>query len=383
MSRDDIALEHDLVYLAILDKDGQVDDERVPDLPREMMLQGFKTMLMARRFDERRLKLQRSGRIGTFAPVNGQEAAQVGTIAAIGKDDWFVPSYRETAANIWRGADLAGMLVFDAGYNEGIDIPKDAKDLPNAVPVGTQMLQAVGIGYAARLAGGDEVVMTYFGDGATSQGDFHEAMNFAEVFSAPVIFVCQNNGYAISVPRERQTKSKTIAQKAIAYGMHGIQVDGNDIFACYVAASEAVRRAREKSEPTLVECLTYRLEMHTTADDPTRYREDEEVEKWQDRDPLKRFDTYLRDRSMLDDSQLEEMEKEIEETIDKAWRDAEARIEKAAGAETMFQHIYAEPISELERQRGWYGPSADREMHTPDEESGESDDDDQEGDENG
>ena len=235
-------------YLSIMDENGEADRDLLPDFSEDQLLKGFRTMLMARRFDERRLKLQRSGKIGTFAPVNGQEAAQVGTISTLREDDWFVPSYRETAANFWRGTDPADMLVFDAGYNEGIVIPEGARNLPNAVPVGTQMLQAAGIGYAARLAGSDEVVMTYFGDGATSQGDFHEALNFASVFDCPVVFVCQNNQYAISAPVSRQTRSKTLAQKAIAYGMDGIQVDGNDIFACFVAANEAVRRAREEAD---------------------------------------------------------------------------------------------------------------------------------------
>jgi pyruvate dehydrogenase E1 component alpha subunit len=314
-------------------------------------LKGYKMMLMARRFDETRLKMQRTGRIGTFAPVNGQEAAQIGTISTIREDDWFVPSYRETAANFWRGTRPADMLVFDAGYNEGVVIPDDARNLPNSVPVGTQMLQAAGIGYAARLDGSDEIVMTYFGDGATSQGDFHEALNFASVFDCPVVFVCQNNQYAISVPRSRQTQSKTIAQKALAYGMDGIQVDGNDIFACFVAANEAVHRARKEKRPTLIECVTYRLEMHTTADDPSRYREEKEVEKWKKRDPITRFDRFLRDRGLMDDDKLKAMENEISETIDAAWSEAEERIENAEGAQAMFSHILKDETAELARQK--------------------------------
>jgi pyruvate dehydrogenase E1 component alpha subunit len=221
------------------------------------------------------------------------------------------------------------------------------------------MLQAAGIGYAGRLAGSDEVVMTYFGDGATSEGDFHEAMNFAAVFDCPVVFVCQNNQYAISVPRSRQTKAATLAQKAIAYGMDGIQVDGNDIFACYVAANEAVRRAREDKTPTLIECMTYRLEMHTTADDPTRYREDEEVEKWAERDPIDRFERYLRDQDVLDDDQREAMEKRAEETISKAWDEAKERIDELPGASALFEHIYAEEPERLTRQRAWFDAEND------------------------
>ncbi|MFC6655259.1 pyruvate dehydrogenase (acetyl-transferring) E1 component subunit alpha [Roseibium salinum] len=337
-------------YLSILNEDGELDKELAPQFTDDLLLKGYRTMLLARRFDERRLKLQRSGRIGTFAPVNGQEAAQVGTISALREDDWFVPSYRETAANFWRGTNPADMLVFDAGYNEGIVIPEGARNLPNSVPVGTQMLQAAGIAYAARLEGTGEVAMTYFGDGATSQGDFHEALNFASVFDCPVVFVCQNNQYAISVPRARQTRSQTLAQKALAYGMDGIQVDGNDIFACFAAADDAVRRARETFRPTLIECVTYRLEMHTTADDPSRYRDEEEVE-WEKRDPIERFGSLLRERGLLDDGSLEDMEAKIAETIDAAWDEAEKRIEKAEGVSAIFDHILEQETHEQVRQK--------------------------------
>lgn len=350
MSRAAAISEPEVSCLSILDENGEFDESLAPSFPDEVLLKGFRTMLTARRFDERRLKLQRSGRIGTFAPVNGQEAAQVGTIAALRPEDWFVPSYRETAANLWRGTSMADMLVFDAGYNEGVAIPEDAHNLPNAVPVGTQLLQAAGIGYAARLEGSDEVVMTYFGDGATSQGDFHEALNFATVFECPVVFVCQNNQYAISVPRSRQTRSRTLAQKAIAYGMPGVQVDGNDVFACFVAAEEAVKRARDEGMPTLIECLTYRLEMHTTADDPSRYREDEEVDKWKARDPIERFATYLRGRNLLDDDRIESTEAEIGKRIDDSWSQAEAKVKRLGGVQPMFAHILEGSEPELERQ---------------------------------
>lgn len=347
-----VSPDRDLKHLSILDENGNVDENLMPPLQDDdLLVRGYRTMLTARRFDEQRLKLQRSGRIGTFAPVNGQEAAQIGTIAALRDDDWLVPSYRETAASIWRGTELADMLVFDAGYNEGTDIPEEARNLPISVPVGTQMLQAAGIGYAARLAGSDEVVMTYFGDGATSQGDFHEAMNFASVFDCPVIFVCQNNQYAISVPRARQTRSETIAQKAVAYGMGGVQVDGNDVLACHVAAAEAVTRARQEYRPTLIECVTYRQEMHTTADDPTRYREDSEVDEWMKRDPITRFQAFLKNRGTLDDDALKKIENEVSEAVDAAWPQAEERFEELRAVGPIFAHVFAEMPNELKRQR--------------------------------
>ncbi|MCV2869119.1 pyruvate dehydrogenase (acetyl-transferring) E1 component subunit alpha [Defluviimonas sp. WL0002] len=323
----------------------------MPEIPDDLLVRGYRTMVKARRFDQRRLKLQRSGRIGTFAPVNGQEAAQVGTISALDETDWFVPSYRETAAHFWRGTDPKDILLYDAGYNEGGALAEDSRTLPLAVPVGTQMLHAVGIVHAARLLGEEEIAMTYFGDGATSQGDFHEAMNFASVFDCPVVFVCQNNQYAISVPRSRQTRSETLAQKAIAYGVTGIQVDGNDIFACHVAAREAVDRARNESRPTLIECVTYRLEMHTTADDPSRYRDEEEVAKWRQRDPIERFGKWLMARGLVDDKGIERMEEEITDEIQAAWKATEARIETLKDVGPMFDHVFAELTPELARQR--------------------------------
>ncbi|ANK81690.1 MAG: pyruvate dehydrogenase (acetyl-transferring) E1 component subunit alpha [Rhizobiales bacterium NRL2] len=375
MTREPVDYGDEIPFISVLDENGDIDDDLMPDLGPEVVLKGYRTMLKARRFDERRLKLQRSGRIGTFAPVVGQEASQIGTISTLRKDDWFVPSYRETAAGFWRGLDPADILVFDAGYNEGISIPDDARDLPNAVPVGTQMLQAAGIAHAGRLRGEDAIAMTYFGDGATSQGDFHEALNFAAVYGAPVVFVCQNNQYAISVSREKQTASKTLAQKAVANGLPAVQVDGNDLFAVYTAARDAVKRAREDGQPGMIECVTYRIEMHTTADDPTRYREDDEVEAWRDRDPLDRLGDYLRDRDALDDGKLEKMEKEIEDEIADAWKRAEARIEELEGSDPMFAHIYAEPTPELERQRKAMAERAPQEVHagedSEDEENGE------------
>jgi pyruvate dehydrogenase E1 component alpha subunit len=351
LPRKTLAFECDLEYLSILDEKGEADADMVPEIPDELLIRGFRTMLAARRFDERRLKLQRSGGIGTFAPVKGQEAAQVGTIAALGQEDWFVPSYRETAAHFWRGTKPADMLLYDAGYNEGGSLAENGRTLPLAVPVGTQMLQAAGLVYAARQLGEEEIAMTYFGDGATSQGDFHEAMNFASVFDCPVVFVCQNNQYAISVPLSRQTRSETLAQKAVAYGVHGIQVDGNDIFACYVAAREAVERARSEHRPTLIECVTYRMEMHTTADDPTRYRDDEEVERWRERDPIERFAIWLKARNLLTDDAIDEMEDEISDKFDEAWKTAQSRMEELEKTAPIFAHMYAEETPELTRQR--------------------------------
>jgi len=262
-----------------------------------------------------------------------------------------VPAFRETAVELWRGRSLESIIIYNNGFGEGVDIPEDRNDLPISVPVGSQVIHAVGLGWAAKYRQKDDVAMTYFGDGATSEGDFHEGLNFAAVFQAPVIFVCQNNHWAISMPRAKQTRSKTLAQKALAYGLPGIQVDGNDILAVYAAAQEAVQRARTGGGPTLIECVTYRLTMHTTADDPTRYRSDEEVEKWSKRDPLPRFQKYLLDKGLLSEEKRVEVESAIMEEIQTAIDGAEKQMETLGDPIDMFAHAYAEMPPYLKEQK--------------------------------
>lgn len=353
MPREVVDIPYQVEYLSILDEDGQVMDEDLePDIPDDRLLQLHRTMLLARRFDERMLQLQRQGRIGTFAPVRGQEAAQMGIVAALRDSDWMVPSFREQAASLWRGQSLESFLLVYGGFYQGNELPEGTRNLPVAVPVGTQPLHAVGLSYAIKYRGQDDVVVTFFGDGATSEGELHEAMNFAGVFQTPTIFVCQNNQWAISVPRSRQTNSKTLAQKALAYGLPGRQVDGNDILAVYVAAKEAAERARSGQGPTLIECVTYRLSMHTTADDPKRYRDEEEVETWQKRDPLPRFQTYLKTKGLLSDEDIDEVEEDIQAQIQEAIDRAEGRMKELAGEQlTMFDYMYAEMPPYLQEQR--------------------------------
>src|SRR2546426_4818836 len=288
-------------HLSILDSEGNLDAALEPKLSDRDLRSLYRAMLLGRRLDERMVRLQRQGRIGTFAPIKGQEASQLGSVAAIRPSDWMVPSFRETASMIWRGWPIEKLLLYFAGYLEGGQPAPDQRDLPITIPVSTQLPHAVGLAYAAQYREDDVVVMAYFGDGATSEGDFHEALNFAGVWHVPVVFLCQNNQWAISVPLKKQTNSKTIAQKAIAYGFPGIQVDGNDMLAVYAASREAVDRARAGEGPTLIECVTYRLGGHTTADDPTKYRSTEEVAEWERRDPLTRFRAYLEKKDLLED----------------------------------------------------------------------------------
>lgn len=351
MPRTEIELEHPVEYLSILDENNKLDSDLEPDIDDDLKKRMFRTMLLSRRFDERLLTLQREGRIGTFAPVRGQEACQIGSLSVLGDNDWFVPAFREFAAMIWRGFPLADILVFAAGYNEGAALPEDAHDLPIAVPVATQIPHAVGLGYAAQYQVRDEVAIAFFGDGATSEGDFHEALNFAGILKTPTIFLCQNNRWAISLPRDKQTKSKTLAQKGLAHGLPCLQVDGNDVLAVYAAVSEAAERARNGDGPTMIECLTYRLSIHTTADDPSKYRDEEEVREWEGRDPLPRFQQYLTENEVISEDDVNTMEDEIANEIDEAWDKAESRIEELAGPEMMFDHVYAERPPYLESQR--------------------------------
>ncbi|MDX1622962.1 MAG: pyruvate dehydrogenase (acetyl-transferring) E1 component subunit alpha [Gemmatimonadota bacterium] len=351
MPRETIDLPRSVEWLQVLDEEGALDEEWMPDLDDEELLAWHRAMLLSRRFDERLLELQRQGKIGTFAPVRGQEASQIGAVAALEEEDWVVPSFRETAAAVWRGIPLEGLLLYNAGYNEGGEVPEGKHDLPIAIPVASQIPHAVGIAYGAAYEGSDEVVMVFFGDGATSEGDFHESINFAGVFGCPVVFVCQNNQWAISLPREEQTKSKTLAQKGLSAGIPGIQVDGNDPFAVYVAAGEAVERARSGEGPTLIECVTYRLSLHTTADDPSKYRDEEEVEEWEAKDPLPRLQGFLQERDLLDDGAIEELEEEVSGEIEAAWEAASERMAELDDPAVMFDHVWAERPPELERQR--------------------------------
>ncbi len=347
----EIHLDHQLRHLSILDESGQADPDLEPDLSADFLLQLHRTMLKARRFDERMLALQRQGRIGTFAPIKGQEASQLGAVAALTADDWMVPCFREMAAQLWRGAPLENFLLYYGGREEGVDIAPDQFDLPVAIPVASQLLHAVGLAWAIRYREADQVVMTFFGDGATSEGDFHEALNFAAVYQVPVIFVCQNNQWAISTPRNRQTRAATLAQKAIAYQMPGIQVDGNDILAVYAAAAEAVERARAGGGPTLIECITYRMSVHTTADDPKRYRSEEEGREWERRDPLARLQQYLAVKGILEAERIEELEASTSKEIEEAVKRAEAVLKQPPDPLDMFEHLYAEMPASLREQR--------------------------------
>lgn len=347
MPRGKIKLDCKLESLAILDSEGNVDEALDPKLDAANLRRLFRCMLASRRFDERMLKLQRQGRIGTYGPALGQEAASLGPAFVIGPKDWFVPAFRETAGMLWRGWPMWRIILWWSGNEEGAKVPEEINDLPICVPVGSQCLHAAGLAWSCKLKGTDHVAIGFLGDGATSQGDFHEAMNCAGVYQAPLITVIQNNQWAISHPRAKQTASATLAQKAAAYGFDGVQVDGNDILAMIVATRDAVKKARDGGGPTLIEAVTYRLGVHTTADDPKKYRTDEEVEKWKPKDPLIRFGQYLKRKKILDDKGRDLLEEEVAKEIAAAVETAEAYEPDASSP---FHHAFSEMPDHLRTQ---------------------------------
>jgi pyruvate dehydrogenase E1 component alpha subunit len=298
-------------YLSILDGAGNVDEALDPKLDADLSLAIYRLMLTARRLDERCINMQRQGRIGTYGPCRGQEAAHCAASIVMEPEDWIVHAFREPGSFHYRGWPLETVLKFWGGYEEGCRPPDGVNDLPIAVPIATQVPHAMGIAWAMKLRGDNHAVLCYCGDGGTSEGDFHEAMNFAGVYHLPLIVLVQNNQWAISIPRDRQTASETIAQKALAYGFDGIQLDGNDPLSVYVGTKEAVDKAKNGGGPTLIEAVTYRLGVHTTADDPTKYRDKEEVEKWEKLDPIPRYQKYLTKRKILDPKLIDEIEADV------------------------------------------------------------------------
>jgi len=338
--------------LEILDEQGQVDKDLEPDLSKDELLELYRHMVWARVTDERMLKLQRQGRIGTFGPSTGQEAAHIAPMFAATDKDWFVGAFREHGARLMRGESLTRHLVYYNGFEEGnVNAPDSSqRNLPVSVIVGAQPLHAVGLAYAMRMKGEPETAaLAFMGDGATSEGDFHEALNFAAVWNLPVVFVVQNNQWAISVPRSKQTKAATFAQKAVAYEMPGIQVDGNDVLAMYEATREALERGRSGGGPTLIEAVTYRLMMHTTADDQYKYRSKEEEEVWWKRDPLVRFRKYLEEKGFWDDAAQASLDEELKARMDEQVAAFEAQTDFPP--ETPFDHVFGTRHDVIEEQK--------------------------------
>ena len=332
----------------ILKPDGTLHPDVKPPISDQETLQLYQKMVFIRLADQKALMLQRQGRMGTYAPIWGQEACQVGSAYILQGGDWVFPAFRELGATLMMGIPLKTIYLYWMGNEEGSRAPEGINVAPVSIPVGTHPLHAVGVAWAAKIRGDKIVTISYFGDGATSKGDFHEAMNLAGVFKTPSIFFCQNNQFAISVPRKIQTASETIAQKAIAYGVDGIQVDGNDLFAVSTATKEAIGKARSGGGSTLIEAVTYRFGPHTTADDPTKYRREDEIEPWKQLDPLVRLRLYLKGRGLWSDEVEKRMTEEAQKEIDQAVKEAEAV--PVPELEEIFKYVYAEMTPQLKEQ---------------------------------
>lgn len=359
MPRKTIKIKPKVEYLSILDGNGRLDERLDPKLDADKAVYIYRLMITVRRLDERCINMQRQGRIGTYGPCRGQEASHCAATVVMEPQDWVVHAFREPGSFYHRGWPLETALLFWGGYEEGCRPPEGVNDTPIAVPVATQTVHAMGIAWGMKLRGDDHAVLCYCGDGGTSEGDFHEAMNFAGVYRLPVVFFVQNNQWAISIPREKQTASETIAQKALAYGFDGLQLDGNDPLAVYVGTKEAVDKAKQGGGPTLIEAVTYRLSMHTTADDPTKYRSQEEVEKWEKLDPIPRFQQYLLERGALD-------EKLIEEIDAGAVKEVAAAVERYEAVREVdpldcFDYVYTTLSPELIEQREEFKAALERE----------------------
>lgn len=324
--------------LDILDEKGNADDSLMPSLSDEKIKKMYETLSLTRTFDQMTLSLQREGRIGSYAPVLGQEASQVGSAFCIEKSDWIFPSFREIGVYITMGYPIHMLFQYWSGDERGVRCPDNLNIFPICVPVGTQLPHAVGAAMAAKYRNDKIAVVAYFGDGASSEGDFHEGLNIAGVFRLPAVFICQNNQWAISVPRERQTASKTISQKAYAYGFEGIQVDGNDIFAVYKATKEALEKAKNGGGPTLIECFTYRMSDHTTADDAARYRTREEVDAWKPKDPILRLRLFMKKKGLWTEQYQKKIEEKAKDTIDEAVKAAESL--EPPHPRDMFKYTY-------------------------------------------
>ncbi len=335
--------------LEILDKDGRADAKLMPDLSKEQLLKLYRDMILIRRFDEKALKLQRQGRMGTYGSLKGQEAAQAGLAMAMEPEDWMVPSFREHGIMQLRGIPAHLVHAYWKGDERGNCFPEGTRCLPPSVPVGSQLIHAVGIGLALKNRGEKVAVVGFAGDGASSEGDFHEALNFAGVFQTPTVIFIQNNQWAISVPFKKQTAAASIAQRAHGYGLPGIQVDGNDVLAVYAASKEALERARSGGGPTLIEALTYRMENHTTADDAFKYRPKEELDYWTERDPISRMKAFLTSKRLWNDKKQNALDAEITAEVDAEVEKLEAMPAPDPG--DVFDYMYRDIPWNLREQR--------------------------------
>jgi pyruvate dehydrogenase E1 component alpha subunit len=352
------AKDHPQDVVQVQKADGSLDPATDPRIGDELAGSLYRHMVFVRMLDERLVTLQRQGRIGFHIGSYGEEAAIMGSAAALRPKDWLFPCYREFGAALWRGMSISAYL--NNMFGNSMD-PAKGRQMPDhytaraarfgsvSSPIGTQITQAVGFGWAAKLKKDDLATLVYFGDGATSSSEFHNGMNFAGVFKTPTVFFCRNNGWAISVPSERQTASATFAEKGVAYGIPAVRCDGNDVFAVFKVTREAIARAAAGHGPTLIEALTYRLSGHSTSDDPKAYRKDTEVEVWKKKDPLARLRSYLTHKGAWNDAKQTELEAKLEAEL----KDAIGEAEKIPPPplESMLEDVYAELPWHLREQQ--------------------------------
>ena len=335
-----------------LDPSGDLLEGAEPRMSHEMVLEALRYMMLGRAFDTKCFSLQRQGKLGTFAPIVGQEASIMGSAMALDPTrDWIVPQYREMPAVVRHGYPAERIVLYRQGHPEGGFIPDGVKVLQYQVSLAAQLPHAVGLAWGMRLKEEPGVAMVYFGDGASSEGDFHESCNLAGVVAAPVIFLLQNNQWAISTPRSIQTAGADIASRAPGYGFPGVSVDGNDLLAVHAVAAEAVERALAGKGPTLIETHTYRMWAHTTADDPTRYVDPQEKEGWEARDPIRRVQGYLRARDEWSESRQSDWESEIIAEVEAIFTAADGYGPPEAAE--IYEHVFERPTATLARQRRW------------------------------
>ncbi|WP_108669911.1 pyruvate dehydrogenase (acetyl-transferring) E1 component subunit alpha [Peribacillus acanthi] len=335
----------------LLDPQGNwIGEEYRELLTEERTREFYQHMIRIRTFDRKGISLQRQGRIGTYAPFEGQEASQVGSALALNKGDWMFPTYRDHGATITFGHSLRNVLLFWNGRNDGNVPPDGLKIFPPGIPIATQLPHAAGAAFAEKRRGTKNAAIAYFGDGATSEGDFHEGLNFASVFKAPVVFFNQNNQFAISVPISKQMNTKTIAQKALAYDMPGVRIDGNDVFVVYVEIQKALDRARNGEGPTLIEAVTWRYGAHTTADDPTKYRDQNESSlRREETDPILRLERCMKNHGWFDEDWARKVAADAEAEINRAVEEME-QFPKADPS-VIFDYVFEKPTHSIEKQK--------------------------------
>lgn len=346
--------------IQVLNEYGEiVRDALDPKLTDEELMHVHRAMVLTRKFDARMLAMQRQGQMGTFAPNLGQEATMIGQVFPLSAEDWFAPAYRSFGAQIWRGWPMERLLLLWAGFFEGFPPPDDVNDLPFSIVIGSHVPTATGVAMGMRYRQDAHCVMVNFGDGASSQGIVAESMNFAAAFKAPCVFILENNGWAISTPVNKQAGVDVFALRGVGYGLPSMRVDGNDVLGMITASRLACQRARSGGGPSLIEAVTYRMSLHTTADNPKVYRDDSEVKSWEAKCPILRFEKYLKGRGLADDDSIARVHKECEQEVFEA-RERFRKMAKAKPRE-IFDFIYEKMTPELEKQRDQFFARLDRE----------------------